>query len=216
MLLAASAMLAAVPAYAQDTAPAAPANGGFYAGVHLGYGWSKPGYEEPDYPDYDLNPTMQGLAGGLVAGYDMPMNGLTLGIEGDIGLLDAEKKANEDADYNDYTAFDMKWNAHLRARVGTELGGARLFVAGGLAIAKLEADDTDDDWGSFTKTYTGWTLGGGAEQRVSDRLSIRAEYLHDEFGRKNGEQSCCGGSSDYDISVKPDSDLFRFAVLYAL
>lgn len=212
MLLAASALLAAVPAYAQDAAPA-PAAGGFYAGVHAGYGWSNPGYREPDYSDYDRNPDLKGFTGGILAGYDMISNNIMYGVEGDFGLVDGKKGNDENADYNDYTAFDLKWNAHLRARVGTDVGGAKLFVAGGLALAKLKTDDVDSGWSSFTKTYSGWTLGAGVEGRVSNRVSLRGEYLHDEFGRKSGEQSCCGGASSYDISVKPDSDIVRLAVI---
>lgn len=216
IFLAAGALLASAPAFAQDTAPAAPASGGFYVGAHLGYGWTKPDYKEPGFPDYSRNPTIDGVTAGLIAGYDFPVGSLTLGIEGDVGLLDG--KADEDSDntFNDYTAFDNKWNAHVRARVGVPVGQVKLFAAAGLALARIEADDTDDNWSSFTKTYTGWTLGAGVEHRFGGRFTGRLEYLHDEFGKESGEQTYALSPSSYDVSLNPSSDLVRFAVLFSL
>jgi len=33
--------------------------------------------------------------------------------------------------------------------------------------------------------YTGWSVGGGVDYALNDWVSARAEYLYDDFGRKN-------------------------------
>jgi outer membrane immunogenic protein len=213
LLAAVGASLASTPALAQG---AAPADGGFYIGAHVGYGWTKPDYREPGFPAYNRNPTLNGFAGGLLAGYDFPVGAVTLGLEGDVGLLDGKASANSGATYNDYTALKTKWNAHVRAKLGVPVGSVKLFAAGGLALARVEADDTDPNWSSFEKTFTGWTLGAGVEHRFAGRLTGRLEYLHDEFGRKSGQQNYSLSPSSYDVSVKPSSNLVRVALLFAL
>jgi len=221
-LLAAGALLATTPAVAEETssaavengAPAVVADAGFYAGIYLGYGWTKPDFNEPDDPGYGRNPTVDGLAAGLLAGYDFAVGRVAVAIEGDFGMLGGDEEDSDSAP-NNFTAFDNKWDAHLRAKVGVPVGSIKLFAAGGLAIARLESDDTDPTWGRFNKTYKGWTLGGGIERRLGTRFTGRVEYLHDEFGKESGEvrKTPVG---QYAVTQEPSSDLIRLAVLFSL
>jgi outer membrane immunogenic protein len=56
-----------------------------------------------------------------------------------------------------------------------------LFAAGGLAIGDVKAWDA-----LFTtsgrETLAGWTIGGGVEAKITPNWSVRAEYLHVDFG----------------------------------
>jgi outer membrane immunogenic protein len=224
LFLAASALLVASPAFAQETAAAASAapaanDDGFYAGVHLGYSSTRPHYQEPEYPDYARNPAIDGVTGGILAGYrTMVSPSVSVGIEADFGLSGADVGAKDDATNNDYIAFDQEWTAHVRAKLGYAVRpGTTLFLAGGLALTRLEAnyepDYSENDASDFRKTYRGWSLGAGVEQRISDRLGVRLEYLHDQFSSRKGNQYF-GGTPDWEIRLNPNTETVRAALTY--
>ena len=225
LFLAASALLVASPAFAQETAaadaaPAAVAStGNFYAGVHLGYNSTRPHYQEPEYPSYARNPTVDGLVGGVLLGYRTPVSpSLSLGVEADFGLSGADVGADDDNENNDYIAFDQEWTAHARVKLGYAVRpNTSIFVAGGLALTRLEAnyepDYSENDASDFRKTYRGWSLGAGVEHRISDRLGARLEYIHDQYGSRKGVQYF-GGTPDWDIRLNPNTETVRAALTY--
>ena len=187
--------------------------GGPYIGAHAGYTSFKPDYSEPldeDGLDRNTNPNAQGISGGVLAGYNVQAKGVVLGIEADFGLTGADAGPNATSD-NDYSAFDLKWNGHLRARVGYPIGKTLIFAAGGLAVAHAQVDDVDAGWGEECDTYTGFTIGGGVEHAVGEKLTVRAEYLFDKYGKKNGSIS---GEYTYPYSVDPSTHTIRAAVAY--
>ena len=185
---------------------------GPYVGVHAGYTSLKPDYSEPVVPNEprSVNPNANGIGGGVLAGYNIQTNGIVAGWEADFGLANANADANPNL-FNDYSAFDLKWNSHLRARVGYPVGKTMIFAAGGLALARIGVDDVDAAWGEQTKTYVGFTLGGGVEHAVTKNLSIRAEYLFDKYGKKEGG---IGGEYHYNFDVNPSTHNARAAVAY--
>lgn len=180
-----------------------------YAGVFAGYAMSKPDYQEPSFPDYARNPSMNGANAGVYVGHDFVTSGIHAGVEADFGHLDNSAPNDPAAAFNDYTAFKAKWNAHARVRVGVPVGAStKLFAAGGAAFMKLDTDDVDPGWGHFERTYTGWTLGGGVEHTVASKLALRLEYLHDEYGSRSGNVDD-SGVPGYDVRVAPSSDIVR-------
>jgi outer membrane immunogenic protein len=50
-------LLSATTAYAADVVPTSPSYdwSGAYVGLHAGYLWSDVDYDEPEFPDFDLN-----------------------------------------------------------------------------------------------------------------------------------------------------------------
>lgn len=72
-------------------------------------------------------------------------------------------------------------------------------------------DDVDAGWGEECDTYTGFTIGGGVEHAVGEKLTVRAEYLFDKYGKKNGSIS---GEYTYPYSVDPSTHTIRAAVAY--
>lgn len=189
--------------------PAAAQASDSYVGAFASYSASKPDYQEPNFPDYSRNPLMSGVAGGVYAGHDFISTGVHVGIEGDFGWVDNSVPNDPTASFNTYTSFKAKWNAHVRARAAVPIGtSTKLFAAGGVAFLNLDSDDTDPGWGHFERTYTGWTLGGGIEHSLSEKLVIRIEYLHDDYGAKFGNIDDTG-SPGYDVRLAPRSDAAR-------
>ena len=104
---------------------------GPYIGAFVGHSWVDLEYTEPEWPDYDRDVDMEGFVGGLYMGYNYMINNIVLGVEADAGLGDLEEGPDEDNYYNDYAAFDIDWDAHLRARAGFVYNTTLFYVAGG-------------------------------------------------------------------------------------
>lgn len=205
--LAIAAMITAAPAYAEET------NEDSYFGIYTGFSATSPDYSETPTVGFGRNPSMDGVAAGFYAGRDLKTEGVLIGVEADIGLLHNAALQNP-AGTNWYTAFESRWNAHLRTRVGFKTGKAtKLYAAGGLSLLNMVTDDTDPEWGSVTTTHIGWTLGGGIEHRVGPKLSFRAEFLHDKFRAHNGNISY-QGLPYYNIKTNPSTDTIRVGIAY--
>lgn len=171
-----------VPAQGAGAQDAAPYDwSGGYVGGHAGWLWGTPEYSETGMNPFDVRPDFDGIAGGILAGYGRRVGGFVIGIEADGGLIDADHRSN-DPNANDYTAFDIDWNAHLRARIGLPVARTLFYVAGGLAAAQLTVDDIDPGFGEDDEIHLGWTLGGGVEHALGDSLVVRVEYLYDDYG----------------------------------
>ncbi len=187
---------------------------GAYIGLHAGYLWGKVDYDEPDFPDFSLNRKDDAFIGGVYLGFNHQMDSLVIGAEGDFGLGGVDIDNEEDDPDNTYSAFDSDWNAHIRGRLGLAMDRLLLFVAGGLAIADLEIDDTDDGFGDVRNTHLGWTIGGGAEFAISENLLVRAEYLYDDYGREGGEIQGPNAASDYDVDADLSASTVRVGISY--
>ena len=157
---------------------------GFYVGAHLGWLWGDIGYHEPDLPGRAISPDIDGFAGGGLIGYNHRIERVVIGLEADGGLLDASLDAS-DSGPNDYSAFDVDWNIHVRTRLGMAFDRTLLYVAGGLATAQLTLDDTDPGFGEDDAVHLGWTVGAGAEHAVSVGFVLRLEYLYDDYGEES-------------------------------
>jgi outer membrane immunogenic protein len=56
------------------------------------------------------------------------------------------------------------------------------FVTGGLAIGRYEISETPFSPYTKSKTYTGWTLGAGADYAVTNHILLRAAYRYTDYG----------------------------------
>lgn len=100
---------------------------------------------------------------------------------------------------------DPGWTASVRGRVGWATGKLLLYGTGGLALADVRQGaayayaptptaaaagaNPAGTFGPFANasasedTLTGWTVGGGAEWRLSPAISLGAEYRHSDYGQ---------------------------------
>lgn len=153
---------------------------GFYAGVHADYLWGEPtvdGGIEPFLFDEDID----GFAGGAQAGFNYQFNQFLIGIEGDVALADTEGEvfSFKSAGFSEGITVDLDWLATLRARAGFVFENFLVYGTGGFAWG-----GGDSDYFGFGSTQStdlslsGYTVGGGAEYLLSDRVSVKAEYLY--------------------------------------
>ncbi|MFP4044524.1 MAG: outer membrane protein [Rhodosalinus sp.] len=145
----------AEPVVTSPAPPAAPAGvdwTGFYGGAQLGFA----DVEADGGLDGD------GAIGGLTLGYDYDFGGYVVG-----GALDYDF-----ADIDVDGAATLESVARVKVRAGAKVAGSGLLYAtGGGAQADADALGTD----------TGYFLGGGYEQMVTDTFSVGAEALWHEF-----------------------------------
>lgn len=160
--------LPVIPAPVQDwTGPYA----GLQAGIITG---SAP---RPVNATFGNDTEVNGSIYGAHVGYNYDMGSLVLGgeIDYNVGQIDVE-------------AFDGTTNedfalAHLKARVGYDLGSVLVYGVAGMAYFETSGPGgAADDVGPFG--------GVGAEYRISTHWSAGAEYLYhlfDEFGDGPGD-----------------------------
>jgi outer membrane immunogenic protein len=92
-------------------------------------------------------------------------------------------------------SFSSRWLATVRGRVGVASGQWLFFASGGAAFANSTFSDaitfptgpTNSSTTAATSsgTITGWTAGGGIEWLFSPHWSLKAEYLHVDFGTRS-------------------------------
>lgn len=127
---------------------------GFYAGGHLGYGFSD---------DVD------GFLGGAQIGYNWQFSpNIVFGVEADISGTDMNGTPLGIPAHIDYIGT-------ARARVGYTWDRTMLYGTGGFAFARSSLAGLHD-------TDTGWVIGAGLEWAYSNRWTAKAEYLYHDLG----------------------------------
>ena len=164
---------------------------GLYFGGSVGYGWGDSAHT------YDRG-TNHGLANNDVGGGIISVNlgynwqawpGFIAGVEGDIGTMDLSG--------DDRTIFDgHRWSTRygpfwgtLRARAGYTFDRMMIYGTGGLAFMDIDEVAIGDAAGQTAINddfATGWTVGGGIEYAIAPNMTMKAEYLHMDFGEVEG------------------------------
>lgn len=187
--LAASSALAAdlsvidppAPSYSAAPAYTSPPNDwtGFYAGVLGGYGF---GNMNTTIAGTTTGTPSNGVLAGVTVGANMQIDSYVLGVEGDINWSGQSGNATcAGATCN----TDLDWVGSVRGRLGYAIDPALLYVTGGVAVARANTSVspvTAGTTGSYSDTYTGWTLGAGAEAALTEHLSAKLEYAYSDFG----------------------------------
>lgn len=189
---------------------------GFYAGLNAGYGWgaSDPSttteFTPTNYwsilsvPQVNAAGTGQvkpsGFVGGAQAGYNFQAGNLVVGAEADFESfnLHASRAAGAAFACCGGSSFTMTesastdWLFTLRGRVGLAANNWLFYGTGGLAVTNLKNNATyADTFGAsenvkLSATKAGWAAGGGIEYGVLRNWTLRAEYLHVDFGGISG------------------------------
>lgn len=142
-----------------------------------------------------------GWQGGLVTGWNGSSGKLVYGVEADLifgnitgsgSFSGAPIAGLAPAGITTSTSQRIGTRGSLRARLGTTVGEKTLLYAtGGLALADVRstADVVVNGapsvaWnGVRTRTQAGWTVGAGAEFKLTSAVSLRGEYLYTDLGR---------------------------------
>ncbi|ABR59276.1 outer membrane beta-barrel protein [Sinorhizobium medicae] len=166
------------------SAPAAFDWNGFYLGGNVGGGradvdWTYQPFGETAHHDG------KGFLGGVQAGYNWQIDGFVIGAEADFlgSSIDGDTPCPNPA-YS--CTSDTKWLSTVRARAGYSFDNLLVYATGGLGIGRFEikTDDGAGTSGSTIRNDTGWVAGAGVEYGFSPNWSIKAEYMHHDFGER--------------------------------
>lgn len=202
---AAIAMLLAVEtaAHAADIVPEQPAAidwSGFYIGGHVGYGWANmSGCYDCDDSSSVLEAEeldLEGVVGGLHAGYNWQMDHVVFGLEADVTFTDLKdsEQAPDPSEEEEQTG-DIDLLASVRARLGVAFDDALLYVTGGIAIPEAKWEETGEDSGDVKFGEIGGVVGGGMEYALTETIRLRAEGLYYFFDEEESVEDLEGAGT---------------------
>lgn len=144
---------------------------GAYAGVQGGYDWGRSDSDLPGVGRRD----QEGWVGGAFAGVQGQNGSIVYGVEGDVGYNGSDGSANG-------LTTEGGAEGSLRARLGYAVNDrVLLYGTGGGAAASLKASDATS---SERNTMLGYTVGAGAEAKVTEKVFVRGEYRFTDYGRE--------------------------------
>jgi outer membrane immunogenic protein len=125
-----------------------------------------------DAKDNDLS-----ALAGLGLGGNLQYGNFIFGLEADISATGNQTQLA----MKDTVNADQDWFATARARAGLHADGTLLYATGGLAMLGVEVSNAND---SDCDQMNGWTIGGGLERQISERIRFKAEGLYLNFGKE--------------------------------
>jgi outer membrane immunogenic protein len=165
---------------------------GCYVGVEAGGTWGRTQHVDNDplfagfgLPLTNVYDVSGGLVGGTV-GCNYQINQWVFGVENDLSWRRLQGNGPDIPPFTttSTTSLDSHWLDTLRGRVG--FAWDRVFVYGtaGVAFTQTTSGVCTVAAGCFsdTKSRTGWVAGAGAEWAVWNNISLKAEYLHVDYG----------------------------------
>lgn len=215
---------------------------GPYLGLTLGYGWADleatrafadvTGVGSGSLPLTGFVTSEDSVSGGVTIGYNFYASNLVFGLEADASYGDHEFNSGTLSATDVFSVGDtlsgsfdagFQYFGTLRGRLGLVLWPPRmmLYGTGGLALASTEAsinfsydDGTGPISGSFSdrNVSVGWTAGAGIEDRFTERLSLKLEYLYVSLPEDTFEFSRPGVSVGFD--GKTDMHMVRAGLNY--
>jgi opacity protein-like surface antigen len=195
---------------------------GFSGGAQAGYNWQSGSWLAGIEADYSYL-HLQGTGSSGAVHY--PSGGPGFFVSS--GLIAASVSQFDVTDY-----ADADWLATVRPRIGYTLGNWLFYATGGLALTKLKEDFlyTDGAAGIGTGFWqgaridnlkVGSAVGAGIEVGVTNSLSLKAEYLHVNFGNSDAPQTlnniamfAPGRTQNFTEAGDFSADIFRLALNY--
>jgi outer membrane immunogenic protein len=197
---------------------------GFYVGVNGGFGGFGSNATDLDGDMFDgdgmeLNVFGNGGIFGGQVGYNFSADRFVFGVEGDFQGTSFSEQTSIDDDHLAEGAWN--WFATIRGRAGVTVGDTLFYGTGGVAFINADfcgADgecitDGDEDL-DFTKTLTGYTVGAGAEMKLTDRISVKGEYLF--VDGLDFEKQYDDGDPDARAEFSTEAHVFRIGLNYHL
>ena len=162
---------------------------GGYVGLQGGGLWSDSSVSgDPDIGVFGDN--FNGGLFGVYVGYNWQTGPWVIGAEGDFnGVWNDETFTINTQRFGDQNVdVGSDYLASLRARVGYAFDRTLIFATGGVAFTQFSAegagDAFEDDFLDTDQTYTGWTVGAGAEYAFTNNWIGRLEYRYYDFSNQ--------------------------------
>jgi len=184
---------------------------GFYVGAHAGWLWANINVKSNDDTavDFDEDLNGDGFVGGGLVGANFQSDCIVFGVEGDLGWVDADG-SNFINDLNQDLNVDTGMNGHIRARLGWSAGDFMPFIAGGASYFEL---DHDSDFNNGTESQWGWTIGAGIDWAVWESVTLRAEYIYDDYGNTDFDINDDGGNR-FNFDTDVNTSTVRAAIIW--
>ncbi|WP_291602006.1 hypothetical protein [Bradyrhizobium sp.] len=222
-------------AYASAPSAVAASWGGFYLGVHGGYGWGEDNFVSTPWPGTQVaGPNLRGGVYGGQAGYNWQFDRAVTGLELDFSSGNVGGSSNQvqyvigPTTYTQSSTEKAEVLASLRGRLGwLPMDSVLLYGTAGIGWERL---GTTEHFSSIapggsvnSSSYSaadrfGWVAGLGAEFMLPGGNWIgRLEYLHYGFGAINnsGVINNAAGTFAYE-SGSHDLDILRAGLSYKL
>ncbi|MFN3435130.1 MAG: outer membrane protein [Sphingomonas sp.] len=183
-------ILAALAAGTLATPALAQTTDGPFTGLRIegvaGYDALRDGHDKTD-----------GFVYGGAVGYDVQLNNLVVGAEGEVTGSTADTRTNNLVTTGDRFRVGMGRDLYVGARVGFPLNPTTMaYAKGGYTNARVE---TRYDIGTTsTRDHAdldGFRLGAGLEHQIGANTYVKGEYRYSNYGRANGSVS------SYDIDA---------------
>jgi len=147
---------------------------GFYAGANIGYSTGIVDHEGSTIGDL----TTSGALFGGQLGYNFSTgNGIVVGVQGD---LDVSNATGIYTGPGPEITQSIDWETSLTGHLGYDVGGIMPYVLAGVSAVQTTRS------ASFGPTETafvgGLTVGGGAEFKVSNNVSVFGEARYNNYG----------------------------------
>jgi outer membrane immunogenic protein len=157
---------------------------GFYLGANVGAAWGDLTVKDLDEVPGTFKNRPTDVFGGGQLGWNFQRGSLVFGPEVDLGVMGLSHTASQPGTGDIIrSGIESGFYGDVTGRLGYAFGPALLYGKGGFAFTEGPISNTDV--GEFTAKVTGltgWTAGGGIEYKLNRAWSLKAEYLHFDFG----------------------------------
>lgn len=192
-----------VPAAILLSGLAASAQAQDFTGPSVGVqaGWNKASVRNPrtELGPTQIDQSRDSFIGGVFVGYDQEIvPKVVLGVEGDFNIAASDSLRQRTATSS--VTLDPRYSFDLTARAGYVVAPQTLlYVRGGYANERIrtaisDATGSRENYGN----RDGWTVGGGLERVLFDKVSARVEYryadLKDDGGKFDRHQILVGAA----------------------
>lgn len=154
---------------------------GFYVGGTVGSMYGDYSYVNLGNGFASVNNNVRGALGGPTIGLNWQTGAFVLGIEGDYSWSKAKATDLSGCSAPGCEA-SYRWIATARGRIGYAFDRFLPYVTGGAAFTRLQNTFLPTGADNGSRNLTGWTLGAGLEWAFWQNWSVKAEYLHVDFG----------------------------------
>lgn len=177
---------------------------GFYTGAQLGGAWSAIDwqYQNANYfntngptvvgNDFDHDP--KGVIGGALGGFNYQAGPWVFGVELAASAADMnQERPSPLFPKLDVTTTSVNWLTSATGRLGYAWDRWLVFAKGGWAGGEVSATLHDVSAGVYASEdqwANGWTVGGGLEYMLCDRVSLGAAYDYVDLSINNKTVTC--------------------------
>jgi outer membrane immunogenic protein len=158
--------------------------------------------------------TQSSHSAGVLAGYNVQSGPYVFGIEGDISQNYAKGDNFGAGALVPHSALSLQ-TAHLRGRLGYDMGAFLPFVAGGLSYYESAVSvPTGLDTKGANRSGAGWNIGAGVDWKVPlpiiGEAILRAEYIYENLPSRGYSYDPALAA----IDMKSNSHQLRAALIY--